>query len=304
MQSFKSFLNEARNTYPDQGALDANGLPCVHISHDRSLLKGVPGVDPSVPDVAGPGDKLAGPEAAEAAALASLKEGRGGDLDLSKSWEKRNDNDHIGPTHDHVAAVLDATQKREGKDHEHLFRYTDGSHQLNRALHQAHIKGEPAPSHVGDPLHKKSYHHVAALDDALHRNSLHDDVHFYSGVAFHPGKQAAKHADNHIHLPAYTSSSIDKDTAQHFAHAGGYRHPEIKGHDKDGTEIHGHIIHFHMKKGQKGAYVGAKSSYSTEREFLVPRNTTIKVHPRPERYQDAKTGKHYHVWHARVVDPK
>jgi hypothetical protein len=72
------------------------------------------------------------------------------------------------------------------------------------------------------------------------------------------------------------------------------------------------VLHIHLKKGQRGLYVGEHSAVGNEHEYLLPRHTTLKVHPTPTILPP---GSHFsnmepiHVWHAHVVpnepeDPK
>jgi hypothetical protein len=105
---------------------------------------------------------------------------------------------------------------------------------------------------------------------------------------------AAKDPEGKLHLPAYTSTSTSKATALNFA----TDHPDSKG------KRHNHILHIHLKPGQKGHYIGDQGYHGNEYEFLLPRNTTLKVHPKPQSFP---AGSHHlndypvHVWHAHVV---
>lgn len=112
-----------------------------------------------------------------------------------------------------------------------------------------------------------------------------------------PGEVAAKHPEGHIHLPAFTSTSIHKDTAEGFAqeHDNGYGKTR-------------HIIHFHLPKDHKGVYIGEGhdgekiSEHEREGEFVLPRGTNWKIHPQPDIYEH-HNGDENHVWHAHPVHP-
>ena len=177
----------------------------------------------------------------------------------------------------------------DNEDHDELHGYTEGSH-INRRLFKAHVSGNPEKSKL-------------PLDSVLDKHKLTKDMHVYSGVQFDPGYVASQHDERHIHLPAYTSTTVDKPTAADFA--GKYSE---SGND-DYTDHH--IIHFHLKKGQKGAYVGEHpdnkdsqqlSRYPFEQEYILPRNTKIKVGEKPDVYHSKIEKKKYHVWHAHVAD--
>jgi hypothetical protein len=58
----------------------------------------------------------------------------------------------------------------------------------------------------------------------------------------------------------------------------------------------GKLSGLHLKKGQKGTYIGENSYWSEEKEFLLPRKTVLKVHHTPDVLHDGTK-----VWHAHVV---
>jgi hypothetical protein len=148
---------------------------------------------------------------------------------------------------------------------------------------------------TADP--KKKYH----LDEALDKYSLGSGLHTYSGVKFNPEEEADE--DGHLFLPAFTSTSIDKNIARSFA--------DDTTHHTDGEGYtHHHIIHFDLKKGQKGMYVGRHpdvepdgqlSEHPNEHEFILPRNIKIKIHPDHDVYDDDEYDKRYHIHHATIV---
>jgi hypothetical protein len=205
--------------------------------------------------------------------------------EATPKWSAINDNAHLGDRSQTVHDALVSHDKHVDGDTEHLHRYSDDSNDLNKTLYRDHRYGRTSERHIGE-------HDTKGLDAAVNRNKLKQDLHVYSGVGFHPGHLSARHPDNHLHMAAYTSTSIDKHTAMEFASM----------HDDDEGEHH--IIHFHLKKGQKGKYVAphALPEVQHEREYLMPRNTTIKVHPEPTVHRSG--GSTYNIWHAHVVDNK
>ena len=177
-------------------------------------------------------------------------------------------------------------------DYEALNSYTRNSGSTNRKLFQAHVSGRPT----------EHGSFVKQMDSALDKHKLKHDMHVYSGVQFDPEVVASHHEHRHVHLPAYTSTSLKKDVAASFA---GETRPF------DGEYSHHHILHFHLKKGQKGAYVGMNhegdrnnqlSEHPHEHEYIIPRNTRIHIGEKPTVYNDDMDNKKYHVWDAHVVD--
>jgi hypothetical protein len=193
-------------------------------------------------------------------------------------WVNKHDNLHLGKDEDVVGKKLIKADVTHGHDRVPLHMYTRDSTNLNSALYRAHRDSQPHPEKVG-------LHTTSALDTAVNRNSLSHDLHLYSGVKFNPGHEAAKHPEGHVHLPAFTSTTLDKSEARWFSRA------DDAGHE--------HILHIHAHAGTKGKYVDHISENDGEKEFILPRNTTLKVHPTPTKYTN-NSGNTTHVWHATV----
>lgn len=200
----------------------------------------------------------------------------------SKSWFDVNDNSHVGQTDTEIEHKMKQSHPNTDETESgHLRKYSDDSSGLNTTLFTSHKFRKPLEDKICG-------HEVKSLDKAVSKYKLGHDLHVYSGVGFHPGHVSAKHPEGHIHLAAYTSTSTSKRTAQNFAE------PDDEGES--------HVIHIHLKKGQKGRYMHGKSTYNEhESEYLLPRNTTLKVHPKSETHYDPKYGLTTHIWHAHVV---
>jgi hypothetical protein len=266
MLRFAQYLNE--QTAPvEQGVIDSHGVPNGVVLHQR-ITQGAKSKDGT------PMGLIAKKR------LKPMTEGRALD-----KWMDHNDNHHIGETHNQVHAHMVASDRSPGTDDtKHVKKYSDESAHLNKQLYRGALRGEKV-----DTTKHIAGHDVKGLDKALSRNKLGHDLHVHSGLGFNIGEHAAKHAEGHFHLPAYTSTSLSKHTAMEFAEP-----------DENNES---HILHLHLKKGQKGKYIAAHSHAPEEREFVVPRGTTVKVHPKPdEHYTD--DGQKIHVWHAHVVDKK
>lgn len=155
-----------------------------------------------------------------------------------------------------------------------------------------HLYSKAAGKRDGRAKHFKSA--IGHLDKATTAFSLSHPLDVYRGTSFNPSEQVK---DGILHLPGFTSTSLSKHSA-----AGRSRHLH-----KDRNQMpHKHIIHFRLKPGQKGLYVGDHSSTPREKEFLLPRNLKARIHPKPKVYvgsgglfgEPAK----YHVWTADIED--
>ena len=202
------------------------------------------------------------------------------DWHTHEDWVRNHQNLHIGLTPSHVHNELKSRYPLSGVPHQDaIHSYNQSSKEINHAL--------VSSSRGGHSLNDGHKAHVTHLDKAIGHHALTHDLHVYSGLGFHPGEEAAKSPDNHIHLPAYTSSSIDKEKASFFA--------------RDAKEAQ-HLLHIHLKPGQKGLYLGDKGN---EKEFLLPRNIKLRVHPKPEKVGPSSSPylpSNLHVWRAEVVD--
>jgi len=270
MLKFKQFVTEQAKPV-EQGKVDASGLPCALVNWRRNGAIGPDGVPAALitkPTRKAVQEKMDAPE---------THEHLGGYYGDKEEWDEKWDNHMPGhELHDNLVK----TDKSVGRDVEDVKSYTRDSAPLNRHLYNRHVDGEQHDDTVKGI-------NVKSFDKTVGRNKLKHDMHVYSGVTWHPGDVAKQHPDRHVHLPAYTSTTLSKDVAHAFA----------TGDSENAT----HVIHFHLKKGQPGKYVEHHTENPGEHEFIMPRNTTIKIHPRPDRYEDAISGNVTHVWHAHVV---
>jgi hypothetical protein len=208
--------------------------------------------------------------------------GKGRKADIN-DWLNDNDNESHGGVSG-VHDTLSEHDKHDEDDAESIRHYTENSTLMNRRLYREHTTGTSSP-------------HPMAMDGVIKKNSLPHDLHVYSGVKWNPGEVAAKHPEGHVHLPAFTSTSTDPYVAHGFARDHAINKATTNSHEH--TE--NHIIHFHLKEGQTAKYVGHTSEVKDEHEVILPRNTTIKVHPTPDTYEDEYSGEKTHVWHAHTV---
>src|SRR5574343_231971 len=172
-----------------------------------------------------------------------------------------------------------------------LREYTGQAYHLNKALYAGKaVKGVHHGWSESTPL--KTIHEN--LDKAIKKAPpLKDSVHVFSGVSNKTVdmiKKAASSKHQTIHMPAYTSTSIDHETARGFCKS------HNRGRDED------HILHFHLPKGYKGGrYVGGgkhRSKMDYERELILNHNQKFKIqghtHFKPSKDSwDTPT----HIWH-------
>lgn len=204
------------------------------------------------------------------------------------SWFKHNENKHLGETQREVHKTLHMDEDKFLKhvggadNHSHLHDYTDESYGINSALAK---KKETKWDHAV----------IHGIDHATN-HLLDHELHVYHGLdTWDPGKEAAKNKHGLIHIPTFLSTSTSKLEAHKFSKMRG------EHHDETPKEINnGHILHIHLKKNNKGLYVGTHSAQSNitgynEHEFLMPRDTVLKVHPQHTELNDGTK-----VWHATV----
>ncbi len=215
-----------------------------------------------------------------------------------RDFTRRNYNDHIGSDDYEVHHAINHSYEDFHKNPHHasLKKYTKASWETNKELMNK-ATGKPSIFQHGnyDTASEKEYkdenaqihhEHVKSLDASFHHPNavLKNDLHVFHGTnKFNPGEEAKK-GSGRITLPTYTSTSINANTAREFA----------------GTSDDSHIIHIHLKKGQRAHYLGSHSHYDNEKEVLLPRNTTLQIHPKPTVTHNGD-GTKTHIWHGHVV---
>lgn len=212
--------------------------------------------------------------------VGKLKEAR--EHDAYEKWLNHNQNSHIEHgTYGISRKLADHVKSNHNLNHNeihHVKNYSSGSRELNSHLVYAHKNKENV-----DSYHHQTIHH---LDTATKRHIGHN-MHLYSGLGFNPHNM--KNKNGRVHLPAYTSLTHDKHTADGFAYDARHRN---EGGDR-------HVLHLQVKKKDKGLHVSHLSNYEGEHETILPRNTKIKIHKKPTTYE--QHGHKVHVWHAHIV---
>jgi hypothetical protein len=101
----------------------------------------------------------------------------------------------------------------------------------------------------------------------------------------------------YMHLPAFTSTSTMVSMARAFA-----KRLNTK-FNPDQTVAHAdhHLFHIHVPAGNKmvGMMAHPDLENGNEHELILPRDTILKVHTTPAKYN--VEGRTLHVWHSEVA---
>ena len=157
--------------------------------------------------------------------------------------------------HEELSKHYNFTPEHEG----HLKAHTDDSTDVNNYLWDKH---EDVPEFGHDPHHE---HNIKKMDHALSAYKTPSNLIVYSGIHYDP--RGRMNSEKVVHHPAYMSTSLDKDIAKGFASDKPASPRQAKGK---------HILAIHVPEGHPGAYVGHISHVSSEREFVLPRDTKLK----------------------------
>lgn len=194
-------------------------------------------------------------------------------------------------------AHLEKHYKIDKEDKKPISNYSLQSYDLNQSLIHKHL-------HPDDHWHAADHERmhgplVSAMDKTLSKHKTPEDMHVYTGAGFSPErfKEKDHKPDQHIkvHLPAYTSTSLHQSQAEVFAKKDPVEH---KGEYSD----HQHMLKIHVPKGSGGLYLGSRSQFPQEKEFVLPRDSKVHVHPKPDIHQPLGVGKKpIAIWHAHLV---
>lgn len=215
-------------------------------------------------------------------------------------------NDHISKGgSDKVDNIL--RKDYDGNPHsDHLKKYSDYSWDLNNELFDHHNEG-------GDPNELpmiSDWDHIEGLDNALKHSKTKKPMTVFSGVGFNPGQLASKHPEKKLYMPSYTSTSIDPTIAAKFTKPlkkGSSGESQSHMYDPEGDEnqegADHHILKIDLPKGHHGSYMAGSSSLPEEKEFLLPRQQTMKINPKPEikEFHDGVVKHRMHIWSATPV---
>lgn len=138
-------------------------------------------------------------------------------------------------------------------------------------------------SYLWDKKDNKAFNHgdIDKLDKITAAHKTPHDLTLFSKTRHDP--RVKKNSEGIFHHPAFISTSLDNKVAM------GLKWNEQR--DKHGITHH-HIMEIKVPKGHRGLYIGSRSHYKTQREFLLPRGLNLKYH----NTNTQECGKyHYHI---------
>lgn len=227
--------------------------------------------------------------------------------------------DHLANVNDHIAkggpdavdeAIQDHYAANNMLNYHHLSPYTTTSYETNMDLYYHHNEGGSPHELPEDSDHE----HIQGLDESLNHEKTPKPMTVFSGVGFNPGQMAAQHPKKQLYMPAFTSATIDPAVATKFAQpltkgaAGGSmadRYNDAKDDNNEGADHH--MLRINLPKGHPGSYIADSSDHPEEKEFLLPRQQTMKIKSKPEinEFQDSAGVTHrMHIWDATPVPTK
>lgn len=166
------------------------------------------------------------------------------------------------------------------EEKKNIMNYSRNSFHINGHLLAAHHMNVSPESNPHFKKINRKYN-IQTMDNLLTRKHLGRKMTVFSGAGFDPREQMSK--SGHIHLPAYTSTSISPKAAFSFA-----KENKRAGEDK-------HMLRVELQHHDKGAYIGTPSGYIHEREFVLPRNTTLRIHKSERSKEDPSLWIHHAV---------
>lgn len=148
-----------------------------------------------------------------------------------------------------------------------LINYGFASYPVNMYLLAMHHMNQ-VPSMLPDIKHSEEVvepYDIAALDSATDRK-IDRNLVVHSTIGFDPRNKIS--SNGLLHLPCYTSTTLDPKVAYNLGDL--YR-------ANTGDHLC-HVLKIHLKPGDRGSYVEPAKLYDdTEREILLPRNTTLRI---------------------------
>lgn len=219
------------------------------------------------------------------------------DAPLTHHYSQKDENGQFERSYsslkgDHVPNLHGATPEETA----HVTRYTRDSSALNKALIGEHVHGEQIrpDTIIGSAHHSQITHIDSALSkapEAPHDFKVWSSV--GSGFNIH---DLRKEGHEHVHLPAYTSTTTDANRIWAF---GGTKVSKNRG--KFGPHAYQEVLEIHIPKGSKhGSYIAGQSYFASEHEFLLKRKTTLRFKGDPKIVRKTN-GTNLMIHHAEIV---
>lgn len=131
---------------------------------------------------------------------------------------------------------------------------------------------------------------IKGLKETIAKHKLHRGMWLHTGTSFSPARHHdGKSSHIHIHLPAFTSTSISSSEASTFSQADEQDDGEHAGYR--------HTIHIHANSGTNAYYVGDHSNYPHEKEMILHPGARVRLKAKPKVNHERKE---VH-WHGKLV---
>ena len=215
-----------------------------------------------------------------------------------------------GDLDEHDDALYNHYDLASNPHNEYFDNYSESSYPINASLFHHHNEGGDPKQLPDEDINDISHDDIKGLDKALKYRKTPKAMTVFSGTGFNPGMMAAKHPENKLYMPSYTSTSIDPTVATSFAKplpkgdAGEDPLTHYTPSTKEGADHH--MLRINIPKGYAGSYIAASSYHPDEKEFLLPRQQTMKINPTPEVHEFEHGGVTHrmHIWDATPTPTK
>lgn len=214
--------------------------------------------------------------------------------------------------HDKMATAFDS-EKLHPRDLQIMRQYTSKLGSTNHDLINSYFGINSKKKTPQDML---TPYEMDTVQSVIKNHRLPMDIHVHSGIGFDPAHIGIQHNNFHIvHLPAFTSTSIDPVVGFRFAKAaehvdensqkatGKPRSQHFFSQGSDHTIRH--MVSVHVPKGSHTFYMEPFSAYPDEHEVLFSPGAKIAVHKTPvimrEHFHNQGTGEKIeyqtHIFH-------
>jgi len=217
---------------------------------------------------------------------------------------------HNNAEHAKNIKALDNTVQRTANYHDMVDAYTSNSDNLNKTLYDHSLTGATPPDKIASNLdtsrsdvEENPQIYLSKLDALIAKHKTPHAMTVYTGLHFDP----YQHLGKVVHMPAYTSTSVNPHVASDF----GKPFPQA---ESNGNMHHiKHIFRIELPKGQHHLFTDTGSNYPGQGEVILPRGIKLQVGRTPthiingnfnehftDRHWDNKKITHM-IWNARIL---
>ncbi len=215
--------------------------------------------------------------------------------------EPRNNKEHA----QHIKSLTDNTNV--SSEYRNIVeKYTSGSENLNSTLFDHAAKGTKAPDNIKADLWggADSTINVPTLDKLIQKHKTQTPMTVYTGAHFDP----SQHRDKILHLPSYTSTSVNPHVAKDFGIPFKHINP-----DTGNKHFIRHILRIEVPKGHPHLFTDPASEYHGQGEVILPRNTRVHIDQEPTHIIHGKFESHFdgdssdsdntthYIWNAKIL---